>query len=186
MDTAITPYKVCHCFYCPGDKEYYCDSCPCDLCHKCKEKHVKNLKTIDHNVKIYREKFNYIPDEELCGRVFVEHCILCRYLDDDSPLSDDEKMLNLFSFRRVRNIRRKTKRLQHNEINLTIKTDKTNDCQRREVYETKRKQHRGTIHTIRGDAVFLQTCSPWTKHSWCQNLSRKIFWVSIRYVNKGQ
>lgn len=81
------------------------------------------------------------------------------------PCLTMKKMLNLFSFCRVRNIRRKTKRLQHNEINLTIKTNKTNDCQRmihrnlsnhREVYETTRKQHGGTIHTIRADALFYR------------------------------
>nr|XP_034305456.1 uncharacterized protein LOC105338987 [Crassostrea gigas]XP_034305458.1 uncharacterized protein LOC105338987 [Crassostrea gigas] len=64
MDTSSTPYKAHRCSKCPGDTEYYCVSCPCDLCPQCKENHFKNLKTIDHNVVTYREKLNYIQTQE--------------------------------------------------------------------------------------------------------------------------
>lgn len=50
MDTANIPYSVLQCSKCPGDTEYHCISCTCDLCPQCKEKHVKDQKTIDHDV----------------------------------------------------------------------------------------------------------------------------------------
>lgn len=58
MDAATAKYKVRCCSMCPGDVVYFCESCQCDLCPKCKEKHTKYLLTIDHNVVIYSEKFN--------------------------------------------------------------------------------------------------------------------------------
>eukprot|EP00105_Crassostrea_gigas_P044861 XP_019929009.1 PREDICTED: uncharacterized protein LOC109620626 [Crassostrea gigas] len=69
METASIPCKVHQCSKCPGDTEYYCVSCPCDLCPQCKEDHVKDLKTIDHDVVSHRDKINYIPTQEICRRV---------------------------------------------------------------------------------------------------------------------
>uniref|UniRef100_K1QTK5 B box-type domain-containing protein n=1 Tax=Magallana gigas TaxID=29159 RepID=K1QTK5_MAGGI len=65
METASIPCKVYQCSKCPGDTEYYCVSCPCDLCPQCKENHVKDLQTIDHDVVSHREKINYIPTQEI-------------------------------------------------------------------------------------------------------------------------
>nr|XP_022310931.1 endothelin-converting enzyme 2-like [Crassostrea virginica] len=44
------------CSLCPGDTEYYCHICNLDLCLQCKEEHVINLDTLNHNVTIYRQK----------------------------------------------------------------------------------------------------------------------------------
>nr|XP_034310533.1 uncharacterized protein LOC117684053 [Crassostrea gigas] len=65
METANLPCKVHQCSKCPGDTEYFCISCPCDLCPQCKENHVKDLKTIDHDVVSYRKKINYIGHPSL-------------------------------------------------------------------------------------------------------------------------
>lgn len=56
MDNANSLYRVHQCSKCPGDMEYQCLSCPCNLCPQCKETHVKDLKTIDHNTELCREK----------------------------------------------------------------------------------------------------------------------------------
>lgn len=65
MDAASTQYRVRVCSMCPGDAEYFCASCLCNLFLHCRENHVNNLKTIDHNVVI-RKKYHYMPIQELC------------------------------------------------------------------------------------------------------------------------
>lgn len=44
MDKRSTPYKVQKCSTCPGDKEYYCESCPCNLSLRCKSEPYKNFR----------------------------------------------------------------------------------------------------------------------------------------------
>ncbi|XP_052692746.1 uncharacterized protein LOC128171024 [Crassostrea angulata] len=126
MDTASSTYRAHKCSKCPGDTEYHCVSCPCDLCPQCKEKHVKDLQTIDHDVVSHRDKINYIPTQEICVRhpshVYTKYCEPC-----ELPVC--------FHCRKHR-----THRL------LDVRT----------VYKTKRQQHRGTIHTIRSEALFYR------------------------------
>lgn len=80
MDAASTQYRVRVCSMCPGDAEYFCASCLCNLCLNCRENHVNNLKTIDHNVVI-RKKYHYIPIQELCmthpGKAYKKYCERC-------------------------------------------------------------------------------------------------------------
>ncbi|XP_052683304.1 uncharacterized protein LOC128163699 [Crassostrea angulata] len=125
METASTPCKVHQCSKCQGDTAYYCVSCPCDLCPQCKENHVKDLQTIDHDVVSHRDKINYIPTQEICVRhlymfreMYCEHCELpvCYHCSEHRT---------------------------HRWINL------------QRVYQTKRQQHRGTIHTI-SEALFYR------------------------------
>nr|XP_034309388.1 uncharacterized protein LOC105325719 [Crassostrea gigas] len=126
METASTPCKVHQCCKCSGDTEYYCVSCPCDLCPQCKENHVKDLQTIDHDVVSHRDKINYIPTQEVCVRhpshVYIKYCELCQV-----PVC--------YRCRKHRNHRQ-----------LVV----------RRAYRTKRQQHRGTIHTIRSEALFYR------------------------------
>nr|XP_034309429.1 uncharacterized protein LOC117683724 [Crassostrea gigas] len=126
METASTPCKVHQCSKCPGDTEYYCVSCPCDLCPQCKENHVKDLQTIDHDVVSHRDQINYIPTQEICVRhpshVYKKLCEPCQV-----PVC--------FYCKQHRN---------HKKINV------------RTAYKTKRQQHRGTIHTIRREALFYK------------------------------
>ncbi|XP_065928764.1 uncharacterized protein [Magallana gigas] len=126
METASTPCKVHQCSKCPRDTEYYCVACPCDLCPQCKENHVKDLKTIDHDVVSYRDKINYIPTQEICVRhpshVYIKYCEPCE-LPVCYHCSEHRS---------------------HGLINLQI------------VYQRERQQHRGTIHTIRSEALFYR------------------------------
>eukprot|EP00105_Crassostrea_gigas_P006072 XP_011419872.2 PREDICTED: uncharacterized protein LOC105322715 [Crassostrea gigas] len=126
MDTAGSIYRVNQCSKCPGDTEYYCLSCPCDLCPQCKENHVKDLKTIDHDVVSHGDKINYIPTQEICVRhpshVYTKYCEPCE--------------LPVCSYCRKHRTHRK----------LDVKT----------ALKTKKQQHRGTIHTIRSDALFYR------------------------------
>lgn len=57
MYTINGSYKVRQCSTCAGDTEYSCLSCPSDLCAECRENHIHDLDTIDHNVVIYRGKY---------------------------------------------------------------------------------------------------------------------------------
>uniref|UniRef100_K1QE00 Tripartite motif-containing protein 3 n=1 Tax=Magallana gigas TaxID=29159 RepID=K1QE00_MAGGI len=124
--TASSPYKVHQCSKCPGDTAYHCVSCPCDLCPQCKENHVKDLQTIDHDVVSHRDKINYIPTQEICVRhpshVYTKYCEPCQV-----PACN-----NCQTHRK------------HTQIDVIT------------AYKTKRQQHRGTIHTIRSEALFYR------------------------------
>ncbi|XP_065931744.1 uncharacterized protein [Magallana gigas] len=126
MATANSLYSTHKCSKCPGDTAYHCVSCPCDLCPQCKENHVKDLQTIDHDVVSHRDKINYIPTQEICVRhpshVYIKYCEPC-----ELPVC--------FHCRKHR-----THRLLDVEI----------------AYKTKQQQHRGTIHTIRSEALFYR------------------------------
>ncbi|XP_052694642.1 uncharacterized protein LOC128172945 [Crassostrea angulata] len=126
MDRASIHFKVNLCSKCPGDTEYYCKTCPCDLCPDCKENHVKDLQTIDHDVVLHRDKINYIPAQEICVRhpshVYIKYCEPC-----ELPVC--------FHCRKHRTHRQ-----------LDVKT----------AYKTKRQQHRGTIQTIKSEALFYR------------------------------
>ncbi|XP_065937553.1 uncharacterized protein [Magallana gigas] len=136
--TASSPYRVHLCSKCPGDTAYYCVSCPCDLCPQCKENHVKDLQTIDHDVVSHRDKINYIPTQEICVRhpshVYTKYCEPCQVPVCDSCFEDQLHRFRSFLYGQG----------QH-EI-LDIQT----------AYKTKRQQHRGTIHTIRSEALFYR------------------------------
>nr|XP_034309969.1 uncharacterized protein LOC117680564 [Crassostrea gigas] len=118
METTSTLCKVHHCSKCPGDTEYYCVSCPCDLCPQCKENHLKDLQTIDHDVASHRNILNDIQKEEYCVRhpdmllgMYCEPCELpvCFHC---------------------------TQHKEHRTVDI------------RAIYKTTRQQHKGTIHTF--------------------------------------
>nr|XP_019918337.2 uncharacterized protein LOC105317290 [Crassostrea gigas] len=126
MNTASSTYRIHKCSKCPGDTGYHCVSCSWDLCPQCKENHVKDLNTIDHDVVSHRDKINYIPTEEICvghpSKVYVNYCEPC-------------KLPVCFHCRKHRN---------HRQVGVN------------RAYKTKREQHRGTIHTIRSEALFYR------------------------------
>ncbi|XP_065932147.1 uncharacterized protein [Magallana gigas] len=133
--TASSSYRVHLCSKCPGDTAYHCVSCPCDLCPQCKENHVKDLQTIDHDVVSHRDKINYIQTQEICVRhpshVYTKYCEPCQVPVCDS-CSEDQLHRFLYG--------------QGQHVILDIQT----------AYKTKRQQHRGTIHTIRSEALFYR------------------------------
>nr|XP_022337229.1 uncharacterized protein LOC111133282 isoform X1 [Crassostrea virginica]XP_022337230.1 uncharacterized protein LOC111133282 isoform X1 [Crassostrea virginica]XP_022337231.1 uncharacterized protein LOC111133282 isoform X1 [Crassostrea virginica]XP_022337232.1 uncharacterized protein LOC111133282 isoform X1 [Crassostrea virginica]XP_022337233.1 uncharacterized protein LOC111133282 isoform X1 [Crassostrea virginica]XP_022337235.1 uncharacterized protein LOC111133282 isoform X1 [Crassostrea virg len=59
-----TQVSVKHCSLCQGDTEYYCYGCRQDLCIQCKELHVIDLSTKDHEVTCYIERMKYPPKDE--------------------------------------------------------------------------------------------------------------------------
>ncbi|XP_052693195.1 uncharacterized protein LOC128171446 [Crassostrea angulata] len=124
--TASSSFRLHQCSKCLGDTAYHCVSCPCDLCPQCKENHVKDLQTIDHDVVSRRDKINYIPTQEICVRhpshVYTKYCELCQV-----PACNNCQT------------HRKHKK-------IVVKT----------AYKTKRQQHRGTIHFIRSEALFYR------------------------------
>nr|XP_034319860.1 uncharacterized protein LOC109619606 isoform X2 [Crassostrea gigas] len=126
MDTACSKYRIHQCSKCPGDTEYYCESCPCDLCPQCKENHVKYLQTIDHDVVSLLEKINYIPTQEICARHPIcfhkEYCESC-----ELPVCHD---CNKHGTHRI----------------IDVRT----------AFKIERQQHRETIHTIRSEALFYR------------------------------
>ncbi|XP_065923106.1 uncharacterized protein [Magallana gigas] len=76
MGEASYPYRVHRCSKCPGDTQYYCESCPRNMCPQCKENHLTDLKTIDHNVLTYRDKVNHIPRHP--SKVYRMYCEPCQ------------------------------------------------------------------------------------------------------------
>lgn len=129
MNTVGTAYKVLQCFNCPGNLEYNCESCPCDLCLRCKEKHVKDLKTADHIVETFSAKIRLIHTQEICVRhpnkVYDKYCEICKipmcvscYEDNSHRFGNGQGLHRLL------------------DINK------------------KRQQHMDTIHTIRREALF--------------------------------
>lgn len=111
---------------CSEDCEYVCVSCQCDLCPHCKENHVHDLKTMDHNVVIYQEKFNHNPEQVIYLRdpnsIFGMFCETC-----DLPICYHCP-----------------KHKQHRQLEV------------RTAYKRKRQQHRRTIIFTRSEALFYR------------------------------
>ncbi|XP_062610181.1 uncharacterized protein LOC134271961 [Saccostrea cucullata] len=84
MDTLkfSTQCKERQCFQCQGDTEFYCNTCEYDLCLLCKERHVIDLDTKNHDVVIYREKYKYIYSQETCVKhpesIYIFFCYSCK------------------------------------------------------------------------------------------------------------
>lgn len=78
-----TACMVRQCSKCPGNTEYVCLSCQCDMCRQCTENHLNDFTAQDHDVVVYRQKFNYIPNQNKCERhlnsgykMYCKNCIL--------------------------------------------------------------------------------------------------------------
>lgn len=90
MDRASTAYRVHQCSECPEDTEYNCVSCPCNLCSHCKENHLKDLKTIDHNVVLYsynctQHEHNIQVDvNKACNTKLQEHRKIIHIIRNDA------------------------------------------------------------------------------------------------------
>lgn len=88
METASTIYKVYDCFKCPGDAVYFCVSCRFKLCPQCKEIHVQNIQTTNHNVVSYCEVLNFIKKENTnvrhSSKVIRRYCEICQVIYQSS------------------------------------------------------------------------------------------------------
>lgn len=127
MKKAATKYRIRRCAMCPGDTEYFCKSCSRNMCYKCKENHVHDLKTKDHNVKMNYEKYNIIPREEICVRhpnnVYRMYCETCAL-----PLCYNC-----------------TGHETHKQLDMG------------KAHKIKKHKIRYTIHTLRSEALFYKT-----------------------------
>lgn len=76
-----SPYATRQCSKCQGDTKFICTSCRRDLCSSCKEEHVIDINTIDHNVMIFRRKMTSSPIQENCAihtdNVYDKYCETC-------------------------------------------------------------------------------------------------------------
>lgn len=136
MDKRSTPNKVQQCSKCPGDKEYYCESCPCDLCLRCKVNHIKTSETTDHYIVSHRKKMNNTLTQEFCVRhprqVYRKYCKPCQVPLCDSCSEDNSHTFKSFLFGKG----------QHTILDI------------RGAYETRRHQYKLTINTIKSEALF--------------------------------
>lgn len=79
MSSSPNKLRECDSVTCTELAQYFCEICPVVLCSKCKDIHVRGLKTIDHKIVTYREKYN--PKGEKCSRhsdsVYAMYCTFC-------------------------------------------------------------------------------------------------------------
>lgn len=111
MDTSRTHFKVHQCSKCLADTEYFCVSCSCDLCSECKENHLKDLKTIDHSVVIYRDK-DRIQKQE----IYDAHSNRNDSEPRDLPVGKPRQL-------NIKTTYEESKRLKHEDVIQTIKNE---------------------------------------------------------------
>lgn len=106
---------------CQGDAEYHCRYCCHNLCPQCKRTHSINLDTKNHDVTLYREKFNSLFNSEICDahpeQVYEMHCETC-----DLPvcfLCNEHKLHKLKDIRTVY----QDKRTQNEERMKNIRSE---------------------------------------------------------------
>lgn len=140
MVSRTTQYRVHECSQCLGDTEYYCKSCLCELCLRCKENHAKDLNTIHHIVTLYNDNLNHTPTEEICLKhpfnLCKMYCEPCQVPVCDF-CSEHKSHVLPFSISRFGNGHHKILNIQR-------------------AFRAKHKKHRGTIHTIKSDALFFR------------------------------
>ncbi|XP_061171182.1 uncharacterized protein LOC133180730 [Saccostrea echinata] len=119
-----TQCKVRQCFQCQGETEFYCNTCKYDLCLQCKNRHVIDLDTINHDVIVYREKYEYISKQETClrhtDRIYEKYCYSCKL-----PLCAQC-----------------TEHRNHKILDI------------RTAYKTNRQEHREILHRIRSETLY--------------------------------
>ena len=117
--------SVRQCSRCQGDTEYHCRTCDLNLCPPCKWIHTISLGTKDHNVTLYREKFNSSYKREMCvkhpGQIYEMYCEVSDLPVCFHCVEDSQKEL--------RNVKA--------------------------VYEMKRKQNEEIISSIRRESLYI-------------------------------
>ncbi|XP_062603052.1 uncharacterized protein LOC134264785 [Saccostrea cucullata] len=133
-----TQCKQRQCFQCKGDTEFYCKTCDYELCLQCKERHI-NLYIKDHDLVLYREKYQSLTKQESCERhpdkLYDRYCLSC-----EVPVCVKCKVyrnLKMLPFSFLLNKHRK-----HEMLDLST------------AYETNRRKYRGIIHKMRSDIIY--------------------------------
>lgn len=113
MEMFATKYKVHTCYTCQGDTNYSCITCECDMCSQCTVNHKQDLKTIDHNIVIYRDKpksnlkqvnhskhsdikeHHDLSEQPACclGKEHRKHTLL--YIRDETEQEDQRRMIQI-------------------------------------------------------------------------------------------
>lgn len=136
MDGRSSQYRIRQCIECARDIEYACPTCNYDMCSRCKENHVFDLNTTDHNVVIYREKIKHLTEQEICiahqNNLNILFRELCR-----SPQSELLSYISSFPF----------------PINVCSQITQA-VLNMLEDFRSRRKQHRSTIYTIRSTDIY--------------------------------
>lgn len=137
MNTSSNQGRVRLCSKCQGDTEYFCVSCQCDLCPSCKENHVIDLKTLNHNIFMFREKSDVLK-QEVCeehqNKLYKNYCAICLVLPVCNYWLGHRS--HRFPFSSVN-------QKQHKLLNIQA------------IYRIKRNQCRKFINIIRSEALFV-------------------------------
>lgn len=138
MDAASPLCKVRECFKCQENTEYFCGLCMWDLCFQCAQDHTNDLKTKYHDIRIYRDEFNFICKQEICMRhhesVYKKYCESCQVPMCD--LCSEHIVCKLLT------------------CPFTFSMHKTLSIQ--EAYKTQHQIHRETFHTLRSETLFTR------------------------------
>lgn len=136
MDGRSSQYRIRQCIECTRDIKYACPTCNCDMCSQCKENHVFDLNTTDHNVVIYREKIKHLTEQEIC----IAHQNNLNILFRELCRSPQSELLNYLPY-------------CPSPINVCSKITHT-VLKMLEDFRSRRKQHRSTIYTIRSKDIY--------------------------------
>lgn len=123
----LHPYAQCkirHCFQCEGVTEYHCKECNKDICALCKEKHNLDIDTKNHEVMISQAKSNISPRKETCKR---HPANVYKAVCEECKIPVCQEC---------------TEHELHDKIDILTEV------------ETKKHQHRETIHNIRSEALY--------------------------------
>lgn len=136
MDGRSSQYRIRQCIECTRDIDYACPTCNYDMRSRCKENHVFDLNTTEHNVVINREKIKHLTVQEICiahqNNLNISFRKLCR-----SPQSELLNYLPSFPF--PINV---CSQITHTVLDML------------EDFKSRRKQHRSTIYTIRSEDIY--------------------------------
>lgn len=194
MNTTIH-YKIRQCSKCSGNTEYICRSCPCDLCQRCTENHIHDLTTIDHDVVVYRDTLNFIPNQNACvthGNIGyglyckncqTPACLFClehkehRLLDVKTEYESKQKRLKEI----IHTIKSSTF-LERSALMTKIKADfgiynKNLDFYKLEIYKRKADSLKGLIDRLKYNGFYELGM----KHRcWNQKIKISTYLASIR------
>nr|XP_022337217.1 uncharacterized protein LOC111133281 isoform X1 [Crassostrea virginica]XP_022337218.1 uncharacterized protein LOC111133281 isoform X1 [Crassostrea virginica]XP_022337220.1 uncharacterized protein LOC111133281 isoform X1 [Crassostrea virginica]XP_022337221.1 uncharacterized protein LOC111133281 isoform X1 [Crassostrea virginica]XP_022337222.1 uncharacterized protein LOC111133281 isoform X1 [Crassostrea virginica]XP_022337223.1 uncharacterized protein LOC111133281 isoform X1 [Crassostrea virg len=130
-----TQVSVKHCFLCQRDTEYYCYGCRQDLCIQCKELHVIDLSTKNHEVTRYIERMKYPPKDESEESG-----------DPDSRDSSEQvKSARSGNSDHMMNVR------SRNSVSLPVRLSPS---ELSEIHEIERRQYSERISDLRGETIY--------------------------------
>nr|XP_022337263.1 uncharacterized protein LOC111133295 [Crassostrea virginica] len=132
-----TQVSVKHCYLCQGDTEYYCYGCRQDLCIQCKELHVIDLSTKNHEVTRYIERMKYPPKDE----------------SEESGDPDSRDSSKQVKSARSGNSEQVMCVRSRDPVPLPVVLSPS---ERSGIHEIERRQYSESIHYLRGETIYNQ------------------------------